>query len=160
MLKYKPKKLIEYKKGFNKNGFSLFFTLIKINKILKLEIETKKYKKVLNTKTKNNENNDSNKNTEKKLNTLNEFLKIIQENNFNSNMSEEQDIQTCQESIKNLYNSIWLRGYINNKNKEKKIKENRNIITNKNVTNLIKTNFYINEGYYSHLNLKKRSDEM
>ena len=38
LLKYKPKKLIEYKKGFNKNGFSLFFTLIKINKILKLEI--------------------------------------------------------------------------------------------------------------------------
>ena len=153
LLKYKPKKLIEYKKGFNKNGFSLFFTLIKINKILKLEIETKKYKKVLlNKKTKNN---GSNKNTEKKLNTLNEFLKIIQDNNFNSSMSEDQDIQTCQETIKKLCNSIWIMGYINNKNKEKKNKENRKIITNKNVTNLIKANYYINEGYYSHLNLKK-----
>ena len=37
ILKYKPKKLIEYKKGFNKNGFSLFYTLIKICKILKIK---------------------------------------------------------------------------------------------------------------------------
>ena len=52
LLNYKPKKLIEYKKGFNKNGFSLFFTLIKLCKTLKFEILLKKYQKLVNAKKK------------------------------------------------------------------------------------------------------------
>ena len=53
-LNYRPKKLDEYKNNFIKSGFQLFYTLIKINKILKLKIELKKYKKIYMKKNKEN----------------------------------------------------------------------------------------------------------
>ena len=145
-LNYKPKKLIEYKNGFNKNGFSLFYTLIKICKILKLGIEAKKYIKIINQKKINKNDNDND------LKNINDVLKNFEEipSNLNSNNSTDltidNNLRTCEESIKRLYKSIWLKGFRNNKNIIKKI----NFQNSK-----IKTNFYINEGYYSHLNLKE-----
>ena len=148
-LNYKPKKLIEYKKYFNKNGFSLFYTLIKICKILKLKIEAKKYVKIINQK----ENNNENKNKEKSnINNLNIIIKNIIENklNNNSNNSNKEELKKSEEKIKKLCNNIWLQGYINKKdNKNIDIKDLKQ--KNRNIMNY---NYYINEGYYSHLNLK------
>ena len=149
LLQYKPKKLTEYKNGFNKTGFSLFFTLMKICKILKLEIEVKKYKNILaKSKNENKNKNDSDC-------TFKDLLKKILEYNLTNDYSieEEGNDKTCQESIKNICNTIWIRSYINDSNKENIIKESN--INNKNISNLIKTNYYIKEGYYSHLNLKE-----
>ena len=78
LVNYKPKKLTEYNTYFNKNGFSLFYTLIKICKIFKLKIETKKYIKIINKKKNNN-------NYDKKINNLNDVIKSIQENPSNNN---------------------------------------------------------------------------
>ena len=143
ILKYKPKKLIEYKNGFNKAGFSLFFTLMKICKILKLGIEVKKYQNILKKNRKiNNKNNN-----------FNDFLKNIQKYNFENDKIEEEKDKKCQELIKNLCNNIWIKNDKINSNKENKGKEN--IVINKNISNILRTNYYIREGYYSHLNLKK-----
>jgi len=155
LLNYKPKKLIEYKKGFNKNGFSLFFTLIKLSKILKFEILLKKYKKLIDAKQNENEYNDD-KNKKDYLNCINDIISSIKEssskNNNNSNIANEKDanddnIKACQKSIKNLCNSLWLQGFINKTNNIKKIDK-------QNTKKMINTNYYIYEGYYSHLNLK------
>ena len=146
LLKYKPKKLTEYKNGFNKTGFSLFFTLIKICKILKLEIEVKKYKIIKKSNKNENKNKDKN-------NHLKDFIKYIQEHNLTKDSAEEGNAKICQESIKNIYNSIWIKRFINKDNKDNIGKEST--INNKNILNLIKINYYIKEGYYSHLNLKK-----
>ena len=148
-LKYKPKKLIEYKNGFTKNGFSLFYTLIKICKILKLKIEAKKYQKRFiknNNESKYNTNNNS-------MKSIKDIIKNIKEKSYSIDLVEESDDKSYQKSLRNLCNSIWLRGYMNNANKEIILKEDKAI--NKNITKIIKTNYYINEGYYSHLNLKK-----
>ena len=138
LLNYKPKQLIEYKKYFNQSGFSLFCTLIKICKILKLKIEIAKYVKIIIQKKKNNENKTN----------LNDIIKSIIDNN--SNISNEEDVKNSQQKIKNLYNNIWLQGYMNQKN-------NKNIdiknLKQKN-SNLKNYNYYIYKGYYSHLNLK------
>ena len=148
-LKYKPKKLIEYKNGFTKNGFSLFYTLIKICKILKLKIEAKKYQKRFiknNNESKYNTNNNS-------MKSIKDIIKNIKEKSYSIDLVEESDDKSYQKSLRNLCNSIWLRGYMNNANKEIILKEDKAI--NKNITKIIKTNYYINEGFYSHLNLKK-----
>ena len=153
LLNYKPKKLIEYKKGFNKNGFSLFFTLIKLSKILKFEILLKKYKKLIEAKKNENEYNDDN-NRNNILNCINDIISSIKEspskNIINLNITNENDdnIKVCQNSIKNLCNSLWLHGFINKTNNIKEMdKQNKN--------KMINSNYYIHEGYYSHLNLKK-----
>ena len=148
-LKYKPKKLIEYKNGFTKSGFSLFYTLIKICKMLKLKIEAKKYQKRFiknNNESKFNTNNNS-------MKSIKDIIKNIKEKSYSIDLVEESNDKSYQESIRNLCNSIWLREYMNNANKENILKEDKTI--NKNITKIIKTNYYINEGYYSHLNLKK-----
>jgi len=157
LLNYKPKKLIEYKKGFNKNGFSLFFTLIKVSKILKFEILLKKYKKLIGTKKNENEYNDDN-NKNNFLNYINDIISSIKESSFitnsnsylaseNENNGNDDNINLYQKTIKNLCNSIWLQGFINKNIKIKKIDKQR---TNR----MINTDYYIYEGYYSHLNLK------
>ena len=140
-INYKPKKLIEYKKNFNKNGFSLFCTLIKICKILKLKIEVTKYAKLINLSSNNNEN---------KIN-LNDIIKSITENNSNSisNLSKKEDVKNSQQKIKNLYNNIWLKGFLNKDNNKIDIKN----LDQKN-SDIKNYNYYIHEGYYSHLNLK------
>ena len=137
LLNYKPKKLIEYKKGFNKSGFSLFYILIKICKILKLQIEAKKFLKI--NKTINNENKNN-------LKDINSILKYIEENYKINNLPKEEKEKNYIETIKKLSNSIWLKGL---KNNVKKIDIKKVVITD-----VIKGNYYIQEGYYSHLNLK------
>ena len=122
LLNYKPKKLIEYKKGFNKNGFSLFFTLIKLCKILKFEILLKKYKKLVNAKKIDKENNDDN-NKNNFFNSINDTISSIKvslsQSNDNTNIagvneSNDENIKVCQKSIINLCNSLWLEKIINN----------------------------------------------
>ena len=154
ILNYKPKKLIEYKNGFNKNGFSLFYTLIKICKILKLGIEAKKYIKIYNKKININDNdlNENNISTNKNLKNINDVLKKFWEDPSNTtknanDLTTENDLKESEETIKRLYKSIWLKGFKNNCNITKNI--------NQKDSKIIKTNFYINEGYYSHLNLKE-----
>ena len=155
LLNYKPKKLIEYKKGFNKNGFSLFFTLIKLCKTLKFEMLLKKYKKLVNSNKNDKENNDDN-NKNNFLNSINDIISSIKEssskNNDNTNIesgneSNDQNIKGCQKSIMDLYNSLWLQKFINNSNNNKRLED-------QNIKKLINTNYYIYKGYYSHLNLK------
>ena len=154
LLNYKPRKLIEYKKCFNKTGFSLFYTLIKISKILKLQIEANKYKKILN---KNNNNENSCNGREK--NNLNDIIKKIQEDYYNISTdnirinTDEESMKKCKESIMNLYNSIWLKNSINKKIDNYKIYDIKDI--KKNNSKYIYTNYYIHEGYYSKLNLKE-----
>ena len=98
---------------------------------------------------------DLNKNKDKN-NHLKDFIKYIQEHNLTNDSAEEGNAKTCQESIKNIYNSIWIKRFINNNNKDNKINIGKeSTINNKNILNLIKTNYYIREGYYSHLNLNK-----
>ena len=138
LLNYKPKKLIEYKKGFNKSGFSLFYILIKICKILKLKIETKKFLKI--NKTTNNEDINN-------LKDINSILKYIEENSEINNLPKEEKEKNYIETIKKISNSIWLKGL---KNNDKKI-EIKKVVN----TDIVKGNYYIQEGYYSHLNLKE-----
>ena len=146
-LNYKPKKLIEYNNSFKKNGFSLFFTIIMICKKLKLEIMAKKYKKIFKGKNDN----------ENEINNINDIIKLIQESspNINNNISNEnsndENIKICQETIKKLYNSVWLSRIKSKNNK------NNNDIKDKKLDgkNSLKTNYYISEGYYSKLNLKE-----
>ena len=131
-----PKKLDEYKNNFIKSGFSLFYTLIKISKIIKLKLEIKKYKKIYNQKIRKENQSDPN--------NLNNLMNII--SNASNEQSNDESIKLCQESIKNLYNCIWLKGF-SSENNEKNLdkyfnKQNINI------------NYYIKEGYYSHLNLQ------
>ena len=147
LVNYKPKKLIEYNNNFNKNGFSLFYTLIKICKILKWKIETNKYIKII--KKKNNSNNFNNY-EKNKLTNINDVIKSIKENlcDNNSNIIIDEEVKHCQESINYLSNSIWLKGYIN-KNKDD------NIDIKKFRQKDLNTNFFIQGGYYSHLNLKE-----
>ena len=143
LVNYKPKKLTEYNTYFNKNGFSLFYTLIKICKIFKLKIETKKYIKIINKKKDNN-------NYDKKINNLNDVIKSIQENPSNniSNIVIDEEIKNCQETINYLTNNIWLKAYISKNNDDNiEIKEFKQKDFN--------TNYFIQEGYYSHLNLKE-----
>ena len=137
-LNYKPKKLIEYKKGFNKSGFSLFYTLIKICKKLKLEIEAKKFSKL------NKTNNNAQKN---ELKGINNILKYLEENPEINNLSIEEKEKNCLATIKKLSKSVWLQG----------IKKNIQTIDVKNIknTNIVKSNYYIQEGFYSNLNLKR-----
>ena len=135
-LNYLPKKLDEYKNNFIKSGFSLFYTLIKISKIIKLKLEIKKYKKIYNQKIRKENQSDPN--------NLNNLMNII--SNASNEQSNDESIKLCQESIKNLYNCIWLKGF-SSENNEKNLdkyfnKQNINI------------NYYIKEGYYSHLNLQ------
>ena len=146
LLNYKPKQLIEYKQVFNKSGFSLFYTLLKICKIIKLKIEVVKYFKMIIRKKKNNEN----KTVEKKnTNNLNDIIKSIIDNN--SNISNEENIKNNQQKIKNLCKNIWLHGYLNQKkNKNIDIKN----LKQKN-SDIKSYNYYIHKGYYSHLNLKE-----
>ena len=155
-LNYKPKKLIEYKKGFNKNGFSLFFTLIKLCNTLKFEILLKKYKKLVNSKKNDNENNDDNKNKSNFLNSINDIISSIKEsfsnNNENSNIAEgnasnDENIKECKKSIMHLCKSVWLQKFINNSN-------NIKTLDSQNTKKMINNNYYIDKGYYSHLNLK------
>ena len=143
LLNYKPKKLTEYNNNFNNNGFSVFYTLIKICKILKLKIEAKKYIKLISKKRNNNYKTN-------KLNSINDVIKNIQEfpSNDNSNNIIDEDIKNCQESINNLSNNIWLKGYINKNNGGY---TDIKVIKPKNLD----TNYFIKEGYYSHLNLKE-----
>ena len=156
LLSYKPKKLIEYQNNFNKNGFSLFYTLIKICKILKLKIEAKKYIKIINQKRRNVGKDNSSNNFEKNSIKINDIIKNIQEYKSNINsyilneFSDEADVKASLESIKHMCNNIWINGY-------KKKKSNKNIdINNKNPnnSNINSINYFIREGYYSHLNLK------
>ena len=137
-LNYKPKKLIEYKKGFNKSGFSLFYTLIKICKKLKLEIEAKQFSKL------NKTNNNAQKN---ELKGINNILKYLEENPEINNLSIEEKEKNCLATIKKLSKSVWLQG----------IKKNIQTIDVKNIknTNIVKSNYYIQEGFYSNLNLKR-----
>ena len=155
LLNYKPKKLIEYKKGFNKNGFSLFFTLIKLCKTLKCEILLKKYQKLVNAKKKEKENNDDN-NKNNFFNNNNDIISSIKtslsQSNDNTNIaggneSNDENIKECRKSIMNLYNSLWLQKIISNTN-------NIKTLDSQNTKKMINTNYYIYNGYYSHLNLK------
>ena len=145
LLNYKPKQLIEYKKDFNQSGFSVFYTLIKICKILKLKIEIAKYAKIIIKKKKNNENETIEK---RNTNNLNDIIKSLIGNN--SNISNEEDVKNSQQKIKNLCNNIWVQGYMNQKNNKnidiKNLKQKNSDVKN--------YNYYIHKGYYSHLNLK------
>ena len=132
---YKPKPLMEYKQTFNKNGFGLFFTLIKICKIVKLRIQTKKYRKIY--KNKNNNNN------------LDNILKNI-ENTQSTNETTDNNIKQCQDSILSLCKSFWLKNYISNKN----IKNFSNM-NNVKTKNKIIENYYVSQKYYSNFNLKE-----
>ena len=134
-LNYRPKKLDEYKNNFVKSGFDLFYTLIKICKILKFKIELQKYKKTnVNQKENNIESNN-----------INDLMKIIIESPDNKN--NDISLKMNKESIKKLYNSVWLKSFLNkNNNKDKKeIKP-----LDKKIINI---NYFTREGYYSHLNL-------
>ena len=135
-LSYRPKKLDEYKNNFIKSGFSLFYTLIKINKILKFKIEIKKYKKIYNEK--NTENIGTN--------NINDILKNILKNS-NDDESNDISMKSCKSNIMTLYNSIWLKSFLNRNNSLQKI-EIKPIDTK-----ALNINYYTKEGYYSHLNL-------
>ena len=135
-LSYRPKKLDEYKNNFIKSGFSLFYTLIKINKILKFKIELKKYKKIYNEK--NTENIGTN--------NINDILKNILKNS-NDDESNDTSMKSCKSKIMTLYNSIWLKSFLNRNNSLQKI-EIKSIDTK-----TLNINYYTKEGYYSHLNL-------
>ena len=138
-LNYRPKKLDEYKNNFIKSGFFLFSTLIKITKILKLKLEIKKYKKIYEQKSKHD-----NQNNKDELNNMNNLMNIF--SNSSNELSNDESMKLCIESIKNLYNSIWLKIFYNENN-------NINIIKKSNSKNMY-INYYIKEGYYSHLNLQ------
>ena len=135
-LSYRPKKLDEYKNNFIKSGFQLFYTLIKINKILKFKIELKKYKKIYNEK--NTENIATN--------NINDILKNILKNS-NDDESNDISMKSCKSNIMTLYNSIWLKSFLNRNNSLQKI-EIKPIDTK-----ALNINYYTKEGYYSHLNL-------
>ena len=135
-LSYRPKKLDEYKNNFIKSGFQLFYTLIKINKILKFKIELKKYKKIYNEK--NTENIGTN--------NINDILKNILKNS-NDDESNDTSMKSCKSNIMTLYNSIWLKSFLNRNNSLQKI-EIKPIDTK-----ALNINYYTKEGYYSHLNL-------
>ena len=135
-LSYRPKKLDEYKNNFIKSGFALFYTLIKINKILKFKIELKKYKKIYNEK--NTENIGTN--------NINDILKNILKNS-NDDESNDISMKSCKSKIMTLYNSIWLKSFLNRNNSLQKI-EIKSIDTK-----ALNINYYTKEGYYSHLNL-------
>ena len=138
-LNYRPKKLDEYKNNFVKYGFELFLILIRICKIFKFKIEIKKYRKLYNKKNNKEKENSLDKNN---LDNINDFINNILQSPKKSNLSKESS-----ESIKKLYNSIWLNNFIN-ENNTKKIKEIKNIDSE-----ILKENFFKKEGYYSHLNL-------
>ena len=138
-LNYRPKKLDEYKNNFVKYGFELFLILIRICKIFKFKIEIKKYRKLYNKKNNKEKENSLDKNN---LDNINDFINNILQSPKKSNLSKESS-----ESIKKLYNSIWLNNFIN-ENNTKKIKEIKNIDSE-----IFKENFFKKEGYYSHLNL-------
>ena len=138
-LNYRPKKLDEYKNNFVKYGFELFLILIRICKIFKFKIEIKKYRKLYNKKNNKEKENSLDKNN---LDNTNDFINNILQSPKKSNLSKESS-----ESIKKLYNSIWLNNFIN-ENNTKKIKEIKNIDSE-----ILKENFFKKEGYYSHLNL-------
>ena len=135
-LNYRPKKLDEYKNNFIKSGFQLFYTLIKINKILKLKIELKKYKKIYNKKNKENIS----------TNNISDTIKNILENS-KDDTTNDTSIKSCKDIIMNLSNSIWLKDFLNNNNDEEKIKIKK--IDNEELN----INYFTKEGYYSHLNL-------
>ena len=128
-LNYKPKSLIEYKNGFNKNGFSLFYTIIKICKVLKLRIEAKKYLKIYNQKNNKNNNDLINISKSSKIDfkTINDVLKSLEESSSHINsdtsydVSNGNDLKSYEESIKKLYKSLWLKDFRNNGKTSKKI---------------------------------------
>ena len=130
---YRPKKLDEYKNNFIKSGFSLFYTLIKISKIFKFKIELNKFKKNHNNEQKNNINNLFVDSTTS-LNETNELKKNI-------------SMEANKESIKHLYNSVWLKDYIHEN------KNNKNIEIKPLDSKTLNINYFTREGYYSHLNI-------
>ena len=135
-LNYRPKKLDEYKNNFIKSGFQLFYTLIKINKILKLKIELKKYKKIYMKKNKENTS----------TNNINDIIKNILECS-KDDANNDTSIKSYKDTIRTLSNSVWLNNFLNNNNDEQKIK-----IKPLN-TEALNINYFTKEGYYSHLNL-------
>ena len=130
---YKPKALMQYKQTFNVNGFGLFFTLIKICKIVKLRIQTKKYRKIYKNKN----------------NNLESILKNI-ENTQITNETTDNNVKQCQDSILSLCKSFWLKNYIFNKNNN-----NFSNVNNEKTKNKIFENYYVSKKYYSNLNLKE-----
>ena len=135
-LSYRPKKLDEYKNNFIKSGFGLFYTLIKINKILKFKIEFKKYKKLNNQKETENI----------PTNNLNDILKNISDNS-DENTKNATELKSCKNKIKNLSSSIWLKSFLNRN------KSLQNIKIKSIDTQELNTNYFTKEGYYSHMNL-------
>ena len=150
-LNYRPKQLDEYKNNFKKSGFELFYNLFKICKILKLKIELKKYKKFSNQYMDNKSTLNNSDNTN--LTNINILIKNIIETpkNLKSESSDlimnERTLKECKESIRNLYNSVWLNNFIN-ENNSIKINEIKNIDSK-----TLNINYFTKEGYYSHLNL-------
>ena len=139
-INFKPRPLVEYKKTFNV-GFRLFFTLFKINKIIKLKIYTKRYRKIFQSKK--TALFPSKFLSAKKISSFNSELV-----NYNSKISTENSDETmkeCQESIKNLCNSIWLSNYLQNQS-------NGLLKSEKSLKNL-KGNYYVEKGYYNKYNL-------
>jgi len=150
-LNYRPKKLDEYKNNFIKSGFDLFYTLIKICKILKFKIEINKYKKVYkksSDKTKENQTEGNNINDIKDI--MNSIHKSPNKNNLTNSSNElitEKSLSKIKESLRKLYNSVWLNNFLNESNP----KENLEI---KNIDpKILKTNYFTKKGFYSHLNL-------
>ena len=138
-LNYRPKKLDEYKNNFIKSGFELFYTLIKICKILKFKIELQKYKKInIHKKEKDTESIQEN-------NNINDLMKKILESP--NNEINDISLKMITESLQKLYNSVWLKSFINKNNNIEK-KEIKPI--DKKIMNI---NYFTREGYYSHLNL-------
>ena len=90
------------------------------------------------------------------MNCINDIISSIKESSSKENNksiigsendSNDDNIKSCQKSIKNLCNSLWIQGFINKTNNIKKLEK-------QNSKKMINTNYYIHEGYYSHLNLK------
>ena len=149
-VEYKPKPLIDYNNNFH-CGFKLFYILFKICKIFKLKILLIKYKKIHNQNFQNLNSNFSpnNNSLEKILHAIENDTKIFENaNNLNCNIKE------CKNIILTLSKNIFLQNYINNKNriKEENIYNKLNEI---NINNKLKTNYYINNDFYSNINLNR-----
>lgn len=150
-LNYRPKKLDEYKNNFVKSGFDLFYTLIKICKIFKLKIEINKYNKFQN---KNSNKDKENKTENNNINNINDIMQSIFESpkknklsNSSNELINEKSINKNKESIKKLYNSVWLNNFLNGKNPKHNL-EIKNIDPK-----ILKANYFTKKGFYSHLNL-------
>ena len=149
-LNCRPRKLDEYKNNFKKFGFELFHTLIKICKILKFKIELRKYKKLSHIIFDKSTQNDSENNN---ITNITNIVKNIIESpeNIIPDSSEqiinEKSLKENKESIKQLYNGIWLNNFLN-ENNSKITSEVKNIDSK-----TLNINYFTKEGYYSHMNL-------